>query len=119
MPEREVWVWLPPGYKERAAAGHRFPVLYAQDGQNKMDSNTSWLDAGNLVQVNDNNDSFQYRDLLCLNQAVRLYRWCDGSCPWQFVQYAAMSPRKKTYDATEMKFNDRLESWAGCHVVAE
>ena len=45
MPARDVWVWLPPGYSAAAAAGSRFPVLYCQDGQNMMDSATSWLNA--------------------------------------------------------------------------
>lgn len=45
MPAREVYVWLPPGYNEARAAGQRFPVIYCQDGQNKMDARTSWLNA--------------------------------------------------------------------------
>ena len=32
----QVYVWLPPGYNEARAAGQRFPVIYCQDGQNKV-----------------------------------------------------------------------------------
>jgi hypothetical protein len=28
MPEREVWVWFPPGFNEAAQAGERFPVQF-------------------------------------------------------------------------------------------
>lgn len=31
---RELLVWLPPGYDDRAKAGERYPVLYMHDGQN-------------------------------------------------------------------------------------
>lgn len=35
LPEdRDVTVYLPPGYEESAAAGTRYPVLYLHDGQN-------------------------------------------------------------------------------------
>jgi enterochelin esterase-like enzyme len=30
---RDIDIYLPPGYGERAAAGERYPVLYANDGQ--------------------------------------------------------------------------------------
>lgn len=33
--ERDVWVWLPPGYAEGGA--ERYPVIYAHDGQNLFD----------------------------------------------------------------------------------
>src|SRR5436190_12272630 len=38
--ERTILVYLPPGYKARAA--HRYPVLYLQDGQNVFDKATSF-----------------------------------------------------------------------------
>src|SRR5690348_3969691 len=38
--ERTVLVYLPPGYKPRAA--RRYPVLYLQDGQNVFDKATSF-----------------------------------------------------------------------------
>lgn len=37
--ERTILVYLPPGYKPRAA--QRYPVLYLQDGQNVFDAATS------------------------------------------------------------------------------
>jgi len=37
--ERTILVYLPPGYKPRAA--RRYPVLYLQDGQNVFDKATS------------------------------------------------------------------------------
>ncbi|MFO7446982.1 MAG: alpha/beta hydrolase-fold protein [Ignavibacteriaceae bacterium] len=37
--ERDIIIWLPPGYNE---IDRRFPVLYMHDGQNIMDSNTSF-----------------------------------------------------------------------------
>ena len=39
--ERGVVVYLPPGYGEDA--GRRYPVLYAQDGQNLFDGRTSFI----------------------------------------------------------------------------
>jgi predicted alpha/beta superfamily hydrolase len=41
--ERDIIVWLPPSYNKKS--GHKFPVLYMQDGQNIMDPETSF--AGN------------------------------------------------------------------------
>jgi enterochelin esterase-like enzyme len=38
---REVDVWLPPGYAANAAT--RYPVIYAQDGQNLFDPATSYF----------------------------------------------------------------------------
>lgn len=38
--ERTILVYLPPGYKPRAA--RRYPVLYLQDGQNVFDKATSF-----------------------------------------------------------------------------
>lgn len=35
MAKRRVWVWTPDGYE---SGGGSFPVVYCQDGQNKMDS---------------------------------------------------------------------------------
>src|SRR5437868_12898087 len=37
--ERTILVYLPPGYRPRAA--RRYPVLYLQDGQNVFDKATS------------------------------------------------------------------------------
>lgn len=42
LPERDIRVWLPPGYDEDEQ--RRFPVLYVHDGQNMMRSRTSWRD---------------------------------------------------------------------------
>ncbi|EKX52567.1 hypothetical protein GUITHDRAFT_101734 [Guillardia theta CCMP2712] len=42
MAKRRVWVWTPDGYE---SGDESFPVVYCQDGQNKMDKNTSWLQA--------------------------------------------------------------------------
>ncbi len=39
--ERDVIVYLPPGYEQQSA--RRFPVLYLQDGQNLFDPNTSFI----------------------------------------------------------------------------
>lgn len=39
--ERDVWVWLPPGYETEPRRG--YPVLYLQDGQNIFDGATSYL----------------------------------------------------------------------------
>lgn len=38
--ERDVLVWLPPGYRDDLH--RRYPVLYLHDGQNKMDAATSF-----------------------------------------------------------------------------
>lgn len=40
IPARDVIVWLPPGYTDHT--GHRYPVLYAHDGQNLFDPATSY-----------------------------------------------------------------------------
>jgi len=40
--ERPVEVWLPDGYAERARAGHRYQVLYMQDGQMLFDPASTW-----------------------------------------------------------------------------
>jgi predicted alpha/beta superfamily hydrolase len=40
--ERTILVYLPPGYKARAA--RRYPVLYLQDGQNVFDKATSFAE---------------------------------------------------------------------------
>jgi predicted alpha/beta superfamily hydrolase len=37
--ERQVWVWLPPGYDQ---GEERYPVLYLQDGQNCFDDATAF-----------------------------------------------------------------------------
>ena len=37
LPEREIRVWLPPGYENSGAA--RFPVLYCHDGQYMISEN--------------------------------------------------------------------------------
>lgn len=37
--DRDVWVWLPPGYE--AEPGRRYPVVYVHDGQNVFDPRTS------------------------------------------------------------------------------
>ena len=39
--ERDIVVWLPPGYE--TDTGTRYPVLYAHDGQNLFDPATSFL----------------------------------------------------------------------------
>ena len=39
--DRDVWVWLPPGYESHPAA--RYPVLYMHDGQNVFDAATSFI----------------------------------------------------------------------------
>jgi hypothetical protein len=39
--QRNLRVWLPPGYHEAANADHRYPVLYLNDGQNLFDACTS------------------------------------------------------------------------------
>ena len=38
--QRDVLVWLPPGYEQDAS--RRFPVLYLHDGQNVFDTSTSF-----------------------------------------------------------------------------
>jgi len=38
--DRDVWVWLPPGYDAETA--RRYPVLYLHDGQNVFDPETSF-----------------------------------------------------------------------------
>lgn len=40
--EREVIVYLPPGYNDPANAQTRYPVLYMHDGQNLMNTRTSF-----------------------------------------------------------------------------
>lgn len=40
--EREVIVYLPPGYNDPANANTRYPVLYMHDGQNLMNTKTSF-----------------------------------------------------------------------------
>ena len=42
LPERDIKVWLPPGYDDDEQ--RRFPVLYVHDGQNMMRGRTSWRD---------------------------------------------------------------------------
>lgn len=39
---RFLRVWLPPGYDDPANAGHRYPVLYLNDGQNLFEASTSF-----------------------------------------------------------------------------
>jgi predicted alpha/beta superfamily hydrolase len=39
---RHLLVYLPPSYEQGVAAGRRYPVLYAQDGQNLFDEATSY-----------------------------------------------------------------------------
>lgn len=39
--QRDLIVYLPPGYVDQP--GHRFPVLYLQDGQNLFDGATSFI----------------------------------------------------------------------------
>lgn len=39
---RHLLVYLPPSYAAGAAAGRRYPVIYAQDGQNLFDERTSY-----------------------------------------------------------------------------
>jgi enterochelin esterase-like enzyme len=39
--ERDIMVYLPPGYDERP--GRQFPVLYLHDGQNLFDGTTSFI----------------------------------------------------------------------------
>ncbi len=38
--DRDILIWLPPGYHDQPA--RRYPVLYLQDGQNKFDPATSF-----------------------------------------------------------------------------
>lgn len=38
--DRDVWVWLPPGYDTETA--RRYPVFYLQDGQNLFDPDTAF-----------------------------------------------------------------------------
>lgn len=40
--DRDIIVYLPPGYDDAANAEQRYPVLYMHDGQNLMDSDTSF-----------------------------------------------------------------------------
>ncbi|QRK11089.1 carbohydrate esterase [Archangium violaceum] len=40
LKERDVIVWLPPGYEENP--DRRYPVLYMHDGQNLMDATTAY-----------------------------------------------------------------------------
>jgi predicted alpha/beta superfamily hydrolase len=47
---RDVLVYLPPGYA--AAPGHRYPVLYLNDGQNLFDGATSFV-PGHEWQVDE------------------------------------------------------------------
>jgi enterochelin esterase-like enzyme len=39
---RFLRVWLPPGYDDPVNAGHRYPVLYLNDGQNLFESSTAF-----------------------------------------------------------------------------
>ncbi|WNG13263.1 carbohydrate esterase [Cystobacter fuscus] len=39
--ERDVIVWLPPGYDKEENASRHYPVLYMHDGQNLMDATTA------------------------------------------------------------------------------
>src|SRR5581483_11855175 len=39
--QRNLRVWLPPGYRDRINADHRYPVFYLNDGQNLFDACTS------------------------------------------------------------------------------
>ncbi len=38
--DRDVWVWLPPGYDTETT--RRYPVFYMQDGQNLFDADTAF-----------------------------------------------------------------------------
>ncbi|HRK29649.1 MAG TPA: alpha/beta hydrolase-fold protein [Tepidisphaeraceae bacterium] len=40
--DRDIYVYLPPGYDDPANAEKRYPVLYMQDGQNLMDADVSF-----------------------------------------------------------------------------
>jgi len=42
LPDREVKVWLPPGYDDPKNSKVRYETLYVHDGQNAMDDDTSW-----------------------------------------------------------------------------
>src|SRR5579862_5242053 len=39
---RFLRVWLPPGYDDEGNAGHRYPVLYLNDGQNLFESSSAF-----------------------------------------------------------------------------
>ena len=41
--DRDVLVYLPPGYDDPKSASRRYPVLYLHDGQNVFDSATSFI----------------------------------------------------------------------------
>ncbi len=41
--DRDVLVYLPPGYDDPKNADRRYPVLYLHDGQNVFDSATSFI----------------------------------------------------------------------------
>ncbi|MBL8784718.1 MAG: carbohydrate esterase, partial [Deltaproteobacteria bacterium] len=41
VPDRDLVIYLPPGYSDAANAAVRYPVLYMHDGQNLMDPATS------------------------------------------------------------------------------
>jgi enterochelin esterase-like enzyme len=51
--ERDVWVYVPPGYEEERQ--HRYPLLILQDGQNLFDPETSFI-RGRTWRVAENAD---------------------------------------------------------------
>ncbi|HVJ09158.1 MAG TPA: alpha/beta hydrolase-fold protein [Acidisarcina sp.] len=54
LPERDIVVYLPPGYEEDAE--RRYPVLYLHDGQNLFDPETSFI-PGKTWQVRERADA--------------------------------------------------------------
>jgi len=41
--DRDVWVYLPPGYDDAQSRNRRYPVLYLHDGQNVFDGATAFV----------------------------------------------------------------------------
>ena len=42
LPDRDIKVWLPPGYDDVSNSKIRYETLYVHDGQNAMEDSTSW-----------------------------------------------------------------------------
>ncbi|MDQ4077495.1 MAG: alpha/beta hydrolase-fold protein [Chloroflexota bacterium] len=76
--ERDVLVWLPPGY--RNAPARRYPVLYLHDGQNKFDPDTSfagedWNVDGVATQLIEDGEIEPFLMVAIYNSPDRLFEY--------------------------------------------
>lgn len=81
LKERDVVVWLPPGYEQ---GKQRYPVLYLQDGQNVFDPSTSAF--GKEWRADETADSLVRADAIKPMIIVAIYNTPDRNkeyLPWE------------------------------------